>query len=454
MNLIDRILVAGLTDDMPKYLRRKVFPTNLIGLLLLCGLAIPFTVISVFYFDFLVLFPAIGVIVCIAVLCWNFVGGIYYTRFVLSIIPILLGGTYNAYLCNEGEQPLPALYLIELSFTMIPFVVFDLSERLPIIFFSVVCGLIIITFPITNDWFVSDIDSTVLRTGWLSTLTIGLAIACAIGCILGLVLLSKKAEDESETALVEMQEKKELLERSELELNENIKKLKEAKLIESKRNHTNEGISKVSEILRGLDMQAVYNGVITQIVGHTKAAQALFYRIDYSIKNKVTIKIAATYAYDSLDSDELIPEEAGLLGQAYLEGRMIYLTDLPPQFITVSSGLGNHNPCSVIIMPLICNDIIEGILEIAFFHKLDEDEIDFLSKTAGVLAAHIQTARLNEETNKLLSQTQNQAEEMRVQEEVLRQNMEDIEAIHKESVRKIMEYKKEIEELKAALQKV
>src|SRR6187402_3194993 len=124
MSAINKVLYAGLNDEMPEHLKRRVFPTNLISLLLLFGIAIPFTVISIFYFSYLTLFPAVGIVVCVGVLFANFIGALYYSRYIISLLPILLGSIYNAYLSNDGEQPLPALYLIELSFTMIPFVIF------------------------------------------------------------------------------------------------------------------------------------------------------------------------------------------------------------------------------------------------------------------------------------------------------------------------------------------
>jgi hypothetical protein len=454
MSAFDKVLYAGYSEDMPEYLKRKVFPTNLISLLLLFGIAIPFTIISVFYFGPLTLFPAIGAIVCVAVIIANFNGGLHFSRYVISLLPISLGAIYNAYLSNTGEQPLPALYLIELGFTMIPFVIFDLSERFALFSTASVCALIILTFPITNDWFVSDIESAVLRTGWLASLTICLAIVTAVGCILGLALLNQDAEKESKTLIVKMNEKNQHLAQSELVLKENIKKIEAAQLEEKKRNWATEGIAKISEILcSNTDAQVTYDKLIALVVRYLNANQAGFYTIEGE-NDETRIKLSACYAYDRKKylNQEFIPEEAGLLGQAYMEKEYIYLTEIPQNYIRITSGLGDSTPTSLIILPMKVNEVTEGLLELASFKALEPHEIEFLDKAGESIASFIQTNRINEKTSLLLRQTMNQAEEMRSQEEELRQNLEEMEAIHEEIERKETEYLRQIEELKQALE--
>src|SRR6478752_1360680 len=108
MSTIDKVLYAGLNEHIPYILKRRVYPTNLICLLLMFVIALPFTIISLFYFSYLALFPAVGILVCAGVIIINVNGGIYYSRFIVSLLPILLGAIYNAYLSHDGEQPLPA----------------------------------------------------------------------------------------------------------------------------------------------------------------------------------------------------------------------------------------------------------------------------------------------------------------------------------------------------------
>ena len=68
---------------MPDYLKNRVQPTNIICLLVIFILAIPFIIISLIFFPGMAVFPAGGGITALAVLLINYMGGIYYSRLVL-----------------------------------------------------------------------------------------------------------------------------------------------------------------------------------------------------------------------------------------------------------------------------------------------------------------------------------------------------------------------------------
>ena len=98
-------------------------------------------------------------------------------------------------------------------------------------------------------------------------------------------------------------------------------------------------------------------------------------------------------------------------------------------------------------MPLQVNDEVEGILELASFRPFAPHEIDFLEKLGESVAAAIRNTRINEKTRSLLTETQQQAEEMRAAEEEMRQNMEELAATQEEMQRKEQEYVNRIADL-------
>ncbi len=126
----------------------------------------------------------------------------------------------------------------------------------------------------------------------------------------------------------------------------------------------------------------------------------------------------------------------GLVGQCFLEGERIYLTEVPHEYVSITSGLGGATPNAVLLMPLKVNDTIFGVLELATFTRYEEFEIELVEKLAESIASTISTVRVNESTRILLERTQQQAEEMRAQEEEMRQNMEELEATQEEMRRK------------------
>ncbi len=441
-----QLLNIGYNDDLPSYLKRKVFPANLICLILFCSLGIPFTTISLIYFPPLAIFPGLGSFVIIIVFILNYFGQIYFSRFLVSLMPITLATIYNAYLSKTGEQPISSLYLCQIGLIMIPYVIFDVSEKIALIFISIVCASCILSFPLTNAWFEADFDATVLRTGWLSHLTILMAIFFSISSILGLAFLNKQSETESLVLFDQMNEKNKILETSELKLKEYIEKIEDSQMEEQQRNWISEGLAKSSKIMRNTNnnLTTILDAILVDIIKYLEANQGGIFVLNDTNLDDLYLELVSCYAYERkkyLQKKIYIYE--GLLGECYLEKDIMYLTKVPDNYINITSGLGKATPTCLLICPLIVNDVVFGVIELAFFKVLEKHEIEFVKKIAENIAAAISTVKTNEKTKSLLAISQQQTEELRAQEEEMRQNMEELQATQEETERR----KKEIEAL-------
>ncbi len=210
-------------------------------------------------------------------------------------------------------------------------------------------------------------------------------------------------------------------------------RMKQVKREDSQRNWSNEGLNLMGEILRKeTDLASLTNTILIQLVKYVNANQgALFLLHDENTQPYLELK--AMYAYNRKKYQTArIEIGEGLVGQAVLEKDTVYLTDVPQDYLKITSGLGLANPNCLLLVPLKVNDGVQGVIELASFEKLEAYKVSFIEKLAEQMASAIVSVRTNEKTKKLLQATQEQAEEMKSQEEEMRQNMEELAATQEE----------------------
>jgi PAS domain S-box-containing protein len=208
---------------------------------------------------------------------------------------------------------------------------------------------------------------------------------------------------------------------------------------DKKRNWATEGQARFGEILRtnNSDLSKLSDEIVSNLVKYLKANQGALYIADENeADEEATMSMKACYAWDKKKYlNQKIYKGEGLAGQAWQEGDTVYLTDVPTNYVRITSGLGDSNPTSVLIVPLKVNDMIFGVIEIASFSLFHDFEIEFVQKIAESIASTISTVKINARTHKLLEESQEMTEQMRAQEEEMRQNMEELQATQEEMQR-------------------
>ncbi|MBX2954564.1 MAG: GAF domain-containing protein [Cyclobacteriaceae bacterium] len=207
---------------------------------------------------------------------------------------------------------------------------------------------------------------------------------------------------------------------------------------DAKRNWATEGLAKFGEILRSNtnDLEKLADEIIVNLVKYLKANQGALYIMDDEGGDEPTMSMKACYAWDKKKFiDHKIHKGEGLAGQAWQEGDTVYLTEVPQNYIKISSGLGDANPTAILIVPLKVNEQIFGVVEIASFNTFADYEMEFVQKIAESIASTISSVKINARTQRLLEESQEMTEQMRAQEEEMRQNMEELQATQEEMQR-------------------
>ncbi|MGD1846607.1 MAG: GAF domain-containing protein [Salibacteraceae bacterium] len=235
-----------------------------------------------------------------------------------------------------------------------------------------------------------------------------------------------------------------------LGMRDSLKNLSEE---EARRNWGNEAYSQFVELLRqSTDTKALAADLLSLLVKQLGANQAALYVLDESEEGELAMDMLGCYAWNrNRHLNERVLKGEGLIGQAWIEAAPIYLTDVPQGFVNITSGLGEANPSTVFILPLVNNEKVVGILEIASFHEIEDHQKAFLHRLAESIAATISNTRTNERTQQLVEELKLSSEAMRAQEEEMRQSMEELLASQEESQRQEAHYKAEIQQLKTEL---
>jgi GAF domain-containing protein len=103
------------------------------------------------------------------------------------------------------------------------------------------------------------------------------------------------------------------------------------------------------------------------------------------------------------------------------------LTNVPEDYIAVSSGLGEATPRNITVLPLLHEGDVKGVVELGTLHEFSDMNLDFLNKVSESIAIAVHSAQSRQRVQELLERTQQQAEELESQQEELRQSNEELE---------------------------
>lgn len=224
-------------------------------------------------------------------------------------------------------------------------------------------------------------------------------------------------------------------------------KLKIVKQDDDQRNWVNEGLAKFSEIVRNNqgNPQDLADRCVSFLARYLYAQQCSLFVLEGEESDQ-HLKLAACYAFDKKKwIEKRIDIGTGLVGQAFLEGDTMQLTDIPQGYTKITSGLGDSTPRHLVIVPLKYDIQTAAVIEIASFTFCEEFKITFLKKAGEFLASAILNSQTTNKMKHLLEQSKVNEENMRQREEEMRQNMEELQATQEELLRKEREMEKRLE---------
>jgi len=217
-------------------------------------------------------------------------------------------------------------------------------------------------------------------------------------------------------------------------MRDNLKKASEdaeMRRIENfQRGWTSQGLAEFGEMLRESkdSLEELTNQILTRLVRYLDASVGGLFIINDDNKQDTYLELIAYYAYDRRKYvEKRIEIGQTLVGQCVLENETIFMSEIPKDYIHITSGMGKDDPRSLLIVPLKLNQQVYGVVELASLNHFENYQIEFVEKIGESIASTISSAKINLHTSKLLQESNEKSERLTKQEEESRKQIEEME---------------------------
>jgi PAS domain S-box-containing protein len=231
-------------------------------------------------------------------------------------------------------------------------------------------------------------------------------------------------------------------------LQQSLKEQKEnesKRILEDNQRHwTSNGHAEFSEILRAnnKNIENLSSSVTSKLIEYLNIFQGGFYLLKSRETGQKYLELMSSYAFDRQKLDNKIIELGnGLVGACAEEEKTIYTKNIPENFINMASGLGNSSPSCLLIIPLMHNDELTGVIELANIKEFEDYEIEFLDALSKSIAVTIVNAQANIKTRELLEQSQQQSVNLAEKEEELSNSLLELRQAQEESLKQSEDFK-------------
>jgi signal transduction histidine kinase/DNA-binding response OmpR family regulator/HAMP domain-containing protein len=210
-------------------------------------------------------------------------------------------------------------------------------------------------------------------------------------------------------------------------INEMIRHLRDTTQKNTDQDWLKTNLAKFSRMLQGQkDLLTVGRLILSELAPVVYAQHGVFYILDAS-GPEPELQLLASYARRERDTvANRFALGEGLVGQCALEKERIALS-APPDYIRVSSGLGESAPVNILVLPVVFEGQVKAVLELASFERFSATQHAFLDQLTETIGIVLNTIEANTRTEDLLKQSQSLATELQNQQEELRQTNQQLE---------------------------
>ncbi|HUA81074.1 MAG TPA: HAMP domain-containing protein, partial [Dyella sp.] len=216
-------------------------------------------------------------------------------------------------------------------------------------------------------------------------------------------------------------------------INEMIRNLKDQTLKNAEQDWLKTNLARFSRMLQGeRDLTTVSNLIMSELAPLVNAQYGVFY-VTRREENETILDLVASYGAQSRDIlKPTFKLHEGLIGQCAADKRALMLTDVPGEFIRISSGLGQMTPINVAVLPALFENDVKAVIELASFNRFNETHLSFLHQLLESIGIVLNTIAATMRTEGLLKQSQSLTQELQARQTELTTKQEELHTTNEE----------------------
>jgi HAMP domain-containing protein/CheY-like chemotaxis protein len=209
-------------------------------------------------------------------------------------------------------------------------------------------------------------------------------------------------------------------------INEMIVNLRETTDKNTAQDWLKTNLAKFTRLLQGQrDLATVSRTILSELAPLVPMQHGVIYFNEATESGDPDLRLLASYACTDRDTLKTrFRSGEGLVGQAAIEKQPILLTDVPHNYVQVSSGLGAAAPSNIFVVPVLFEGQVKAVIELASFYRFNETHLNFLGQLTESIGIVLNTITATMRTEELLKQSQSLATELQKTNEELEEKAE------------------------------
>ncbi|MFQ6330119.1 response regulator [Nocardia sp. CWNU-33] len=210
-------------------------------------------------------------------------------------------------------------------------------------------------------------------------------------------------------------------------INSMVESLRETTKANQDQDWLKTNLARISGLMQGQrDLNVVAELIMDELAPLVSAQFGAFYLADDTAERP---ELGLISSYGRPEEPGTAPRFAfgqSLVGQAARSRRTIAVDDVPGDYVTISSGLGQTAPVNLLVLPIGVEDQVLGVIELASLHRFTRTHRDFLDQLMETVGVNVNTIIANARTDELLAESQRLTSELQARSEELQVRQEEL----------------------------